>query len=541
MNVGQPILLHHSIDHLVVKGQTMFCWGWIFDENDALKDLRVRLSLIDGRVIEQPAQHGALREDVRNAYPRHRTAAASGFMVSAAWSGAALAQAELIVTVASGVSKHVPLSLYQQEKQDQNGFVSRLKRVSHMGMALTLRAIRLIRHGHFRVLWEKAQRYLAARPTRVRDPAQELKRVLQDATNGNRAVLVVDHDLGGGAPQYRNQLIEQRVAAGQPVLLLTFHVPTLTYAAQVYGRRATERIALHDLEIFMDLARDGLIGDIFFNNSVSFPEPEKIPDFIVGLHKITGGDLTLAVHDFNMLCPSHFLLDASGRFCNVPETAVCESCLSRNQEGFVNFFLQRNIIVWRKQWRKLIDAADNLVFFSKSTQQLFLKAYPDVEIEKLHIQPHKMGYFCAQKIKVDLSAPLHIGVVGNIGRHKGSKILAQLAYTIREHGSKVKITIFGLIDEPVPKEIVRITGHYSHADLPKLIEKSGVNLMLVPSIVPETFSYVTHELMMMDLPIVCFDLGAQAEALRDYAHGRVIPLMGADALLDALQLAHHDS
>jgi hypothetical protein len=44
----------------------------------------------------------------------------------------------------------------------------------------------------------------------------------------------------------------------------------------------------------------------------------------------------------------------------------------------------------------------------------------------------------------------------------------------------------------------------------------------------------------MELPIVCFNLGAQADALRDYTLGRVIPPLDAGELLDALLVAHDD-
>jgi glycosyltransferase involved in cell wall biosynthesis len=44
-----------------------------------------------------------------------------------------------------------------------------------------------------------------------------------------------------------------------------------------------------------------------------------------------------------------------------------------------------------------------------------------------------------------------------------------------------------------------------------------VGLCLLPSIWPETFSYVTQELMSLGVPLVCFDLGAPAECVRHIA------------------------
>jgi glycosyltransferase involved in cell wall biosynthesis len=540
MSEERQARLRYNIDNLVVKGDALLCWGWIFDENGPLSGLRLRLTFVDGGVIEQAVAHGTLREDVREAFAHSRYAAASGFMTSHAWNGAELAAAMLIVTTADG--KISQISLHQRAPDAGQNFMRKLKYALRQANTLGLRALGLIRQRRFDVLRDKMRRYLASRPQRVGQPVEVLRSSLRQNCCGTPALLVIDHDMGGGATHYRNQLIEQRSKEGKASLLLTFHVPTLSFAAQVYGPTATGRIALPELSALQHLSREGLIRDIFYNNSVSFLHPERVPYFVTALRKITSGKLVVAVHDFNMVCPSHFLLDDSGKYCDVPEVNVCENCLQRNQEGFVNFFHARDIRLWRKSWRQMIDEADELIFFSEAAKRIFLKSYADADTSKWHVRPHAMDYFPARVISVPMTGGLHIGVVGNIGKHKGAQIIAHLADAIKQRGRVAKITIFGMIDVSVPKEIVTITGPYSHQDLPALIERSGVNLMLLPSIFPETFSYVTHELIRLGLPVVSFDLGAQAEALREYARGRIIQFQGEDgqALLDTLMAISED-
>ena len=64
-------------------------------------------------------------------------------------------------------------------------------------------------------------------------------------------------------------------------------------------------------------------------------------------------------------------------------------------------------------------------------------------------------------------------------------------------------------------------------------------MMLFPSIYPETFSYVVHELMAMDLPIAAFNIGAPAEKLRHYAHGLLLfSRQPEDILADLIQFHH---
>ncbi len=45
----------------------------------------------------------------------------------------------------------------------------------------------------------------------------------------------------------------------------------------------------------------------------------------------------------------------------------------------------------------------------------------------------------------------------------------------------------------------------------------------MPSIWPETFSFVTHEMLATGLPVFGFDIGAQGEALRRAPNGVAIP------------------
>ena len=71
--------------------------------------------------------------------------------------------------------------------------------------------------------------------------------------------------------------------------------------------------------------------------------------------------------------------------------------------------------------------------------------------------------------------------------------------------------------------------------MPDIVEREGINVAFFSSLCPETFSFVTQELMMMELPIVCFDLGAPAERLRQYDRGAVAKDMSAAAVWNAIE------
>jgi hypothetical protein len=530
-SLNEAKTIHHNIDHLVIKNSFLHCWGWVFEEAEQISELHLQCNLRDGRVIIQPVMYGSLREDVYAHFKNFPQAESSGFLINAAWEGSTLNSALLLATTINGRVQNIQII-------EEVNYTEREKRAHTFSLQALLplgaRALKLLRQKQYNVLLEKAKRYWSARPISVHDPFAELTDILKSAKKGATVLLIIDHDLGGGAPQYRKQYVDKHIAQGGVVLLLSFYVPTLSYVAQIYGAQKTRRLELANLDTVLKIAQKGYIDDIFFNNAVSFYQPDKIPNFLISLHSMCRGRLTLAIHDFYMLCPSHFLLNSSGRFCNLPDASVCATCLQKNQEGFVSFYPSRDINNWRHEWGRLISDADEIIFFSHSTLQMFSRIYPGMPARVINVVPHSMDYFESRKIPVSFSDNLHIGIVGNIGRHKGSKIVAGLAKLIAKRELGIKITIFGSIDEPVPKNVVRITGIYEHVDLPGLIADSGVNLFFIPSIYPETFSYVTHEIVSMDLPFVCFDLGAQAEVAKAYQHGRVIQLLEDDELLDEL-------
>jgi len=59
-------------------------------------------------------------------------------------------------------------------------------------------------------------------------------------------------------------------------------------------------------------------------------------------------------------------------------------------------------------------------------------------------------------------------------------------------------------------------------------------MALMLSVWPETFSYVTHELIKLKVPLFLFDIGAQGDTVRQYSLGCVAPLCNGSDLLPVL-------
>jgi glycosyltransferase involved in cell wall biosynthesis len=150
------------------------------------------------------------------------------------------------------------------------------------------------------------------------------------------------------------------------------------------------------------------------------------------------------------------------------------------------------------------------------------------------VVPHVLEHVQLRRIGLKNPGWPVIGIVGAISRPKGADVVRSLADHISRTGAGARIVIIGTIEGGVRRDVVTVTGPYLQAQLPDLLEAHGVNLGFFPSIWPETFSYVTEEMMKMGLPMLAFDLGAPGERVSKYAFGEVISAGEPQAILEAL-------
>ena len=77
------------------------------------------------------------------------------------------------------------------------------------------------------------------------------------------------------------------------------------------------------------------------------------------------------------------------------------------------------------------------------------------------------------------------------------------------------------------KDQVVSIGHYAREDLKELIQKHQVQLILLLSVWPETYSYTMSEAMMLGVPFIATDMGALGHRARVYGCGLLVPLHSA--------------
>lgn len=362
------------------------------------------------------------------------------------------------------------------------------------------------------------QRYIRLDPAKKYRKMAQLLLFSQDA--GKTPVLAFSHAWGGGSGFYLDEKIKVFTGAGRPFLTIQYFDGRGYQLSRFFDgyRISIRRDRLEQLLSFLPER----LGEIWVNELVSYPNIAQVLDQIKALSHSSGARLVFRLHDFYCVCPGITLLDDSGKFCGVCDPQKCPEHCKRN----------KNTQAWRRMWGSFLSACDEITAFSNNSVQMLQRAYPELQnvvviphsVEKLRpVSPHIRGNV------------LTIGVIGAINEEKGLKILEQMAEIIHRGKKPMRIQIIGYtVYEPKYRSIISSTGKYERDNLPEIVEKNKIDLVLIPSIWPETFSYTTEEGMMMGLPVAVFDIGAPAERVKSYEKGIVIREISAEAAIEEI-------
>jgi glycosyltransferase involved in cell wall biosynthesis len=368
--------------------------------------------------------------------------------------------------------------------------------------------------------------HLAAQP--------ELPTAVHAARGG---VLVLDHGMGGGANRYRQERVALLRAAGCAVVQVESELSSLSYRVRVLPPRGEALVELR-LETFDALLAfvEGVEAQrIEVNNLVGF---EDVPMLLERLLALKRRDpsvrMRFNLHDFHAACPAFTLIDAGGAHCGVPALEACRRCLPANARHSLG--MNAGIVVeeWRGAWAAFLDAADERVAFSASSLALLAKALPTLRTEGWRVEPHVVDAREFRPVAPRLEPPVVVVAVGHLNHAKGATLLADLARRAAERALPLRFTVVGTVEGESPEPRVRVTGAFERGALCGLLEAEGAGIAFVPSICPETYSYVTDELMATGLPLAVLDIGAPAERVARYDRGLVLPRQGLDEQLDAL-------
>jgi glycosyltransferase involved in cell wall biosynthesis len=337
----------------------------------------------------------------------------------------------------------------------------------------------------------------------------------------NNSKLVFTHSHGGGTELYiKNILLDNNTII---VRNISYYKKDICYIISYH----TNRIYISILGIKKLLLNK--FSAIYINSLYSYYGYFTIIQYIVKYKEMNKNcTIKYFVHDFHAICPS-FNLIAKGEYCKL-------NC-NKNKCQFNLFHDMYNstIEAWRYNWNRVFFVCDEIRTFSFSSRAIFLQVYSNIE-EKITIIPHSMNYCTFSPIVGIGDFPVHVGIIGNCNTiSKGSLVIRDF---LNKVDTSIPVTLVGLNEKQVgiKKKNVNYTGIYIQKDLPDIIKKEQISIIFFTSICPETFSYLVSELMILEIPIICFNLGAQAEKIKNYKKGIVLKSKDIDEVIKTIKL-----
>lgn len=364
------------------------------------------------------------------------------------------------------------------------------------------------------------------------DPAaayREYAKLLLMSSHTDKNIIVFDHAWGGGANSYSKRRIKAETEKGYGVLNVIFDADGM-YAKYItrHGESGFTLDGYDTLDRLTDII--GNIEYILINELVSCTDIYAALEYIKKTKARLGAKLYMLGHDFYCCCPSVYLINNEGRHCFKPDAAVCEDCIKTNSDSFNKKYISMQ--KWRESWGAFLALCDEITVFSENSKGYFKYWYPD--LNNIRVLPHTVDYIPKIQPYPTKSDRLTIGILGNFMRTKGSRVVIEMQDIIDKEGLPADIVVIGENLDTASHSSLKILGRYKPDDIPEIFRENQIDIVFIASIWPETFSYTTQEVINMDIPIACFDIGAPAERISKYKKGLVIPEMSAAAALKAI-------
>ena len=398
----------------------------------------------------------------------------------------------------------------------------------------------LIAKNHMKLLKKHPQYDMDVQKYIQQNPHEILRNILIMVASSQKTgiYLIFDHSLGGGGNIYANKLQEEYILGKRNTLLIRYDFYTNDFKLYYHFKTYAFNFSISNFDEVKTLISKLKLKEIFLNSLVSYKQSYDFLNYFNNLIKVSNADLILPIHDFYSICPSFTLLNEEGHYCDIPSLDTCKSCMKNNTLEWKNLYSDKiDMVLWRDLWFNLLEKSSSILCFSNSSKEILLKAYPNLNINAIKVIPHIVDPIKPVILEENKSSDkIVIGVLGAINHSKGSGIVKGLVKKIEKENLNIDVVVIGEISEQIKSKHFYVTGRYQHHELYDYIKKHHIDIFLIPSICPETFSYTTQEIMMMEMPLMVFNLGAPAERVANYTKGYVINTVSPEAILDTIEI-----
>lgn len=333
--------------------------------------------------------------------------------------------------------------------------------------------------------------------------------------------LFITHNFGGGTRTFETNYLDA-AKSGTLVCRMISYKRNIYFRLEDADRKQVLYIRTKDFSAVLNYA----FSEIIINSLYSLYCIEKYINLLIEYKKKNPSVVyRYFVHDFHCVCPTVNLI-ADNWNCGLK----CE--VFKCTFGSLLYGYSGTISEWRSLWTPLFLQTDEIRCFSEDSKKIILTAYPYLREGQISVRPHSMEWCTFTKIQGIERLPIHIGIIGSVycvskGKYVVKELLSRLP-------AEIPVSIIGATRQQIGarRKNTQYFGRYAHSELQSIIERQTISTVIFPSICSETFSYLVSELMQMDIPIICFDFGAQADKVRMYKKGIVVH--DTDELIQAI-------
>jgi GT2 family glycosyltransferase/glycosyltransferase involved in cell wall biosynthesis len=368
------------------------------------------------------------------------------------------------------------------------------------------------------------QDFAAADPLAPARRALDLARWRAARRRGQRAVILVTHEEGGGVERVIARSANAYRAAGRrPVVLRPSRLPNGSPAVTLddggAGSHPNLRFALPDeLPLLLHLLKAERPEAADIHHLVGYDAA------ILALIERLGVPYDVHVHDYALFCPRIALVSGEKRYCGEPELPVCEACVADAGSLLGD---GASVVEVRARSARLLDGARRVLAPSADAAVRINRRFPAIEPDVLAPEDDMALAIAPAGPRPPASQPCRICVVGAIGVHKGYDVLLACARDAAARRLKLEFVVVGhTIDDArlLATGRVFVTGEYRPDEAVALIRAQHASLALQPSIWPETWCFCLTEAWQAGLAVAAFDIGAPAERIRRTGRGLLLPL-----------------
>ena len=343
----------------------------------------------------------------------------------------------------------------------------------------------------------------------------------------NKNVLVVCHNRGGGTERYVQENANSLRKSGYGIFFLRPHPRISTHAYlthySIQQLPNLPLLALKDIQGLVSLWERLRITELHVHSLVDFhPEFPVHLMSVVSEYKSKGYSLIWKAnqHDYEAICPRITLTNKTGDYCGEPDEPACNKCLITLGSSFNVIDIKK----WRLTHESCLMLADEVVVPSGDMEERLEKYFPALNYV---IDPHeKLNIPLGQDFApvLEEERKINIVIIGAISYLKGFKVVLDFAKYVAINEMPFSVVIMGYTadDATMRSANIEVTGAYHDTDAPFILESLEADLVWLPSICPETYSYTLSLALQSGVPIMAFDIGAIAYRLRSLEKDNLI-------------------